>query len=95
MLCGHIPYHDFPDDIAVIVAVMKGVRPKKPEKAAHLGFTEELWDTVKQCWWEDRNARPVVEDILACLNGAPLSWHTRRRVIVHKAITALRSDKRL
>jgi len=92
VLCGHIPYHDFPDDIAVIVAVMEGVRPKKPENAAHLGFTEELWDTVKQCWLEDWKARPGVEDILSCLNGAPPSWQTRRRVIVRKAITALFGD---
>ena len=95
MLCGHIPYHDFPDDIAVIVAIMDGVRPEKPDNATLLGFTEELWDIVEQCWSEDRRARPVVEDILACLNGVPLSWHMRRRVIFRKVITVLRSDKRL
>ena len=92
MLCGHIPYHDFPDEIAVIVAVMEGVRPKKPEDATHLGFTEVLWGAVKQCWSEDWRVRPSVEDILSYLNGASPSWHTRPRVIVRKVITALFGD---
>lgn len=92
MLCGHIPFPELQGDIAVIPAIMKGVRPKKPEDAMRLGFTEELWDTVKQCWLEDWKARPGVEDILSCLNGAPPSWHTRRRVIVRKAITVLFGD---
>jgi len=92
VLYGHIPYHDFPDDKAVIVAIMKGVRPKKPVDGTLLGFTAILWDTIKQCWLEDRRARPGVEDILSCLNGVPPSWHTRRRVIVRKAIDTFFGD---
>jgi len=47
---------------------MEGVRPKKPEGAKRLGFSDELWRTVELCWLEDRNARPGIEDILSCLN---------------------------
>ena len=71
---------------------MKGVRPKKPENATQLGFTEVLWDTVKRCWREHRNARPGVEEILSCLDGAPPSWSVRQRVTVRKAITVLFGD---
>jgi len=51
---------------------MEGVRPKKPEgqDTKHLEFSDELWRTVEQCWSKDRNARPRVGDILACLNDA-------------------------
>ena len=73
---------------------MEGVRPKKPENATQLGFTEVLWDTVKQCWREDWNARPGVEDILSCLNGAPPSWRARQRVAVRKVIGVLLRDSR-
>ena len=88
-MCGHVPYHNHVDDIAVVVAVMKGARPEKPENATQLGFTEILWDVVKRCWREDWKARPGVEDILSCLNGAPPPWQTIGRVTVRKAFDVL------
>jgi len=58
-------------------AIMEGDRPKKPEGTKSLGFNDELWRTVELCWLEDRDARPGVEDILACLNNISLSWYLR------------------
>ena len=49
----------------------------KPDGAKRLGFSDELWRTVELCWLEDRNARPVVEDILSCLNDAAAFWYMR------------------
>ena len=49
---------------------MEGVRPIKPEGAIRLGFSDELWKTVEQCWLEDRKARPSAGDILSSLDGA-------------------------
>ena len=89
-MCGHLPYHNFANDMTVIAAIMEGIRPKKPENATQLGFTEILWDTVKRCWREDWSARPGVEEILSCLTGATPSWTVRRRVTVRKAITLFR-----
>jgi hypothetical protein len=59
----------------VVNEIMEGVRPKKPVGAKRLGFSDELWRTVELCWLEDRNARPVVEDILSCLNKATAFWY--------------------
>ena len=56
---------------------MEGVRPKKPEEAKRLGFTDEVWRTIELCWLEDRDARPRVEDILSCLNDAAAFWYSR------------------
>ena len=56
---------------------MEGVRPEKPEEAAHLGFNDELWKIVERCWLEDHNARPSVEEVLSCLNNAAVLWYTR------------------
>ena len=63
-------------DILVVNAIIEGVRPEKPEGAARLGFTENLWRILEQCWLEDRSARPSVEDILPYLNDATLHWYT-------------------
>ena len=40
--------------------IVEGGRPEKPEDILRLGFTEELWGTIEQCWLEDREARPGV-----------------------------------
>ena len=77
MLCGHHPYDEIQSDIMVVNEIMEGVRPKKPEGAKHLGFSNELWRTVEQCWLEDRNARPSVEEILSRLNDAAAFWYMR------------------
>jgi hypothetical protein len=61
----------------VVNEIMEGVRPRKPEGAKHLGFSDELWRTVELCWLQDRNARPKVEAILLCLNDAATFWDTR------------------
>jgi len=74
VLCGHHPYREISTDILAVDAIMEGVRPKKPERATRLGFTDELWRTVELCWLEDRNARPGVEDILSYLNDAAAFW---------------------
>ena len=77
MLCGHHPYVEIQSDIMVVNEILEGVRPKKPEEAKSLGFNDELWGTVELCWLEDRNARPVVEEILSSLNDATAFWHRR------------------
>jgi hypothetical protein len=61
----------------VVNEIMEGVRPKKPEGAKRLGFSNELWRTIELCWREDRNARPGVEDILSSLNDATAFWYMR------------------
>jgi len=56
---------------------MEGVRPQKPEGAAQLGFSDELWRTVELCWLEVRDARPSVGDVLPFLTNATLFWYMR------------------
>ena len=77
VLCGHKPYVEITSDVSLMNAIMEEVRPEKPERAACLGFTQNLWRMLEQCWLEDRSARPSVEDILPCLNDAALHWDVR------------------
>ncbi|KAF9649127.1 kinase-like protein [Thelephora ganbajun] len=77
VLCGHHPYIEIEPGPLVVIAILMGDRPKKPEGAARLGFSNELWTTVEKCWWENRDERPRVEDILARLNEATAFWYMR------------------
>jgi hypothetical protein len=61
----------------VVNEILEGVRPKKPDEAKRLGFSNELWRTVGLCWLEDRNARPSAEDIISSLNEATAFWYMR------------------
>lgn len=48
----------------VILRVMQGKRPNKPEKAAEIGFGGGTWELVQRCWDENRNERPTADKIL-------------------------------
>jgi len=80
VLCGSPPYWEIPNVGAVIIAVMDGRRPQKPEAMESLGFTNDLWETVQRCWSVDSNARPDVGTVLSHLNHATWSWERRRLV---------------
>lgn len=77
MLCGYIPYHNIPKNTVVMGTIVEGGRPKKPENAERLGFTEELWETVEHCWLDDRNARPSAEVIHSRLKDATPFWYMK------------------
>jgi hypothetical protein len=77
VLCGHHPYVEVQSDIMVVNEIMESVRPKKPEGAKRLGFSDELWRMTELCWLEDRNARPGVEEILSSLKDATAFWYMR------------------
>jgi len=68
---------EFQSDVLVINAITEGNRPKKPERLALLGFSDELWRTVELCWSEDRNARPGIEYIRSSLNEATVFWYMK------------------
>lgn len=59
---------------------MNGEQPQRPDDAESLGFTDELWKVVEQCWSVDANLRPCVETMLSHLNHATWSWERRQLV---------------
>lgn len=77
MLLGNRPYWEFANEEQVVYTIMEGHRPKKPNMAESLGFTNELWKTLQQCWLTDTNARPDVKTILSHLNHATWAWEKR------------------
>ena len=47
----------------IILRVLEGKRPRKPEKAGDIGFGGGTWELVQKCWHQDREERPTVERI--------------------------------
>ena len=64
VLTGKLPF--FPrGEASVVVAVMSGERPPRPENSEEIGMTVVVWDLLTGCWKEDRTARPTIGQILA------------------------------
>ena len=57
-----------------IIAVQRGVRPRKPDDAESLGFSDALWRLTRACWSESPSARPTAQQLLRYLQGAYLTW---------------------
>lgn len=64
VLTGHIPFAGEGRWFAeIIMRVMEGNRPRKPENADRIGFGKGTWELVQRCWDENRDRRPTVQDI--------------------------------
>ena len=81
VLCGAIPFYDLWDQRYVMIGIISGRRPAKPENATSLGFTGGLWEIVERCWLADPDTRPTLEAVLSCLREAALSWGDRQKVV--------------
>ena len=55
-------------------AIPNSDRPQKPEAMENLGFTDQLWELVKQCWSANTSARPDVRTVISHLNHATWLW---------------------
>jgi len=73
VLTGRQPFHHL-GPYAVVVAVQKGERPRKPENAESLGFSDTLWRMVRMCWSESSSARPTAKELLRHLQDASHTW---------------------
>ena len=61
IISGNVPFHK-DIDFAVFVKVLRGARPPRDE-----GFPNNLWNILERCWMPQPHHRPIVEDVLQCL----------------------------
>ena len=54
--------------------VLHGVRPDKPDNASAIGFSDSLWEITQLCWDGEMGLRPKVEEVIARLREAAVSW---------------------
>ena len=69
VLSGRVPF-DSCKDTLVILKVVGGERPKKPEGAQGAWFTTEIWAMLDLCWKPRPVDRPSSNDILRGLEGS-------------------------
>ena len=63
VLTGRWPF--FPKrEAEVMLTVLSGNRPTKPENAEGIGMTDTLWNLAEECWKEDRSKRPDISNVL-------------------------------
>jgi len=64
VLVGRTPFGGEGHPItAILMLIMEGKRASKPENADDIGFGKGTWELVQRCWHQDRDKRPVVEDV--------------------------------
>ena len=63
VLTGQWPF--FPKrEEEIMLAVLSGDRPSKPENAEAIGMTDAVLSLLEECWKEDRSMRPDISNIL-------------------------------
>jgi len=63
VLTGQWPFYP-KREAEVVLAVISGKRPPKPENAEEIGMTEVVWELMEDCWREDRTERPDILRVL-------------------------------
>ena len=73
VLTGQPPFASWPGHV-VSRKVTDGRRPGRPEGAAGIWFTDELWEMLGLCWATDAQCRPSIEAVCKCLEQVSSSW---------------------
>jgi len=66
VLSGDVPFAPF-NSFAVMLKVVEGERPARPEGAEGSRFTDDVWQVLNQCWAHQPKDRPPIADVLECL----------------------------
>ena len=88
VLSGRIPFsrhHDY----AVVVQVLKGERPLRPQGANGRWFTDDVWSILKRCWEPCPDDRPRIEDVLDHLEEVSSSWAPYPQITVDPSTAIL------
>ena len=62
VLTGRCPFYPRKEG-EIMFAVISGERPRKPENAEEIGMMEVVWGLLKECWKDDRMARPTIAEV--------------------------------
>jgi serine/threonine protein kinase len=82
VLSRQMPFHSC-GDLAVVVKVSGGERPKRPQGVEGEWFTDGLWRILEHCWAHNPDDRPRVEDVLQCLEDVPRFWTSLSRAVAN------------
>ena len=74
ILTGGLPFYVM-RETELVCLVVEGLRPKEPENASAIGFSDSLWDFVQRCWHGKIEMRPQAADLVAHLGRAAREWN--------------------
>lgn len=66
---GRVPFPEL-QVTAVILQIMRGRRPKRPEDARELGLSDSVWEMVERCWEKVPDQRPNMSEITSFFREA-------------------------
>ena len=66
VLTGSVPFAQL-NDTAVLMGVLNGERPEKPQGEEGAWFTPGLWEVLELCWKPKPGDRPNLDTVLQCL----------------------------
>ena len=64
--------HD--ENFLVIMKVVIGERPMRPQGAEAVWFTDDLWEMLEKCWSPQPKLRPTARTILEHLERGSMAW---------------------
>ena len=73
VLSGQVPFPSY-NPLIVMRKVIEGDRPRRPQAAEGLWFTNGLWETLELCWSPLPSSRPAIEAVLDCLKRTSTAW---------------------
>ena len=94
VLTGEIPFRGV-HHIELGYAVVRGLRPAKPENASAIGLSDSLWDFVQRCWDNNRERRPKVVEVVEHLEKAAANWDGLMPPSVPVEVVALDSEEEM
>ncbi|KAJ7113481.1 kinase-like domain-containing protein, partial [Mycena epipterygia] len=60
---GKVPFHEFPNDMVVMLQVIDGKRPLQPSSCSGTAALDSLWELLQDCWKEAPDKRPTAVQI--------------------------------
>jgi len=70
VLSGRTPFAPSKGPV-IILKVMDGERPRRPQGEAGKLFTDAIWEVLELCWKPQPSDRPSAKAVLLCLEGTP------------------------
>ncbi|KAG6863455.1 hypothetical protein C0993_011404, partial [Termitomyces sp. T159_Od127] len=68
---GHDPFHEFPNQMSVMLSVLRDRKPTRPEAsdaAWHKhGLTQQMWRLMEECWASQASKRPSASAVVTRL----------------------------
>ena len=73
VVSGQVPFSVYGDGF-VLLKVIEGEHPGRPQGPEGVWFTDELWEMLKLCWSHQPKNRPTIGVVLEHLERASTTW---------------------